>query len=461
MVRAKEGRAEQARVAGCTSAGAVITEVPTLLLLLLLLLTLGPITVHGSYVLSQSHRQCTFRGYLDTVNIKALDFKWVVSFYVWKGLYDRSKNLLEPVGMEFKAASEYLLNDSQEEQASPEHSDENVKKPLEEAMGSKPKEHVIDEVPDDSSDEDYCAIVEDYNVKIGRKTREPIVDQVQGRQKTVERAPQCASTVARPVQPMAVVKPIVRTDLPAYVAAQPRGPFRFYHPLPGERDPWVRRTQVYDLTITRFFHNETLSPREIEEREREQEQLVYELSQRIEMLRDPSYEQPMAEQQMGQGQENRVHQPQDQVVTATNDLGRLPINFFGCDSSGYQENETQRFEVDHANQTPPVLNLPLTSSHQKTSEPSQQVTTKYQPLEATNQPWAAVSQHPSARSHIASSNNGENGPRQRENRPCQRQNRPRRTENGPQQREDGPRFTPPHQENSGSFQTEENISPHP
>ncbi|KAL6030736.1 hypothetical protein STEG23_017139, partial [Scotinomys teguina] len=238
-----------------------------------------------------------------------------LSFYVWKGLYDSFKNLLEPVGMDFKAASEYLLNDSQEEQGSPEHNDETVKKPLEEAMGSNPKEHVIDEVPDDSPDEHYCAIVEDYNVKKGRKTREPILDQVQGRQKTVERAPQCVSTVSRPVKPMAVVKPIVRTDLPAYVAAQlqPRGPLRFYRAPPEEREPW----------------------------ERDREQLVYQLSQRIEMLRDPLYEQPMAEQQMGQGQENRVHQPQDQVVTATNDLGRLPINFFGCDSSGYQENEAQ------------------------------------------------------------------------------------------------------------------------
>ncbi|KAL6029865.1 hypothetical protein STEG23_010727 [Scotinomys teguina] len=333
-----------------------------------------------------------------------------LSFYVWKGLYDSSKNLLEPVGMEFKAASEYLLNDSQEEQASPEHSDETVKKPLEEAMGSKPKEHVIDEVPDDSSDEDYCAIVEDYNVKKRRKIQEPIVDQVQGRHKTVERAPQCA----RPVKPMAVVKPIVRTDLPASVATQlqPRGPLRFYRAPPEEREPW----------------------------ERDREQLVYQLSQRIEMLRDPLYEQPMAEQQMGQRQENRVHQPQDQVGTATNDLGRLPTNFFGCDSSGYQENETQRFEDDHANQTPPVLNLPLTSSHQTTPVPSQPVAATYQPLAATYQPWAVVSQQPSARSHPASSNNRENGP-------CQREN--------------GARLTPPGQENAGSFQAEENITRHP
>ncbi|KAL6086026.1 hypothetical protein STEG23_028634 [Scotinomys teguina] len=49
----------------------------------------------------------------------------------------------------------------------------------------------------------------------------------------------------------------------------------------------------------------------------------------------------MTEQQMEQGQENQVHQPQDQVVTATNDLGVLPVNFFGCDSSEYPEHEIQ------------------------------------------------------------------------------------------------------------------------
>ncbi|KAL6061462.1 hypothetical protein STEG23_034782 [Scotinomys teguina] len=53
----------------------------------------------------------------------------------------------------------------------------------------------------------------------------------------------------------------------------------------------------------------------------------------------------MAEQQVEQGQENQVHQPQDQVVTATNDLGVLPLNFFGCDSTEYPENEIQSFPL--------------------------------------------------------------------------------------------------------------------
>ncbi|KAL6093394.1 hypothetical protein STEG23_026161 [Scotinomys teguina] len=142
-------------------------------------------------------------------------------FYIWTRLYNRSKrSLLEPMEIEFEVAPELIQNDSQEEQTSPEqreYSDEDVKKPLKEAMGSNSKEHVIDEVPVASSDEDYCVTAEEIEVKKCPKIREPVVGQGQEHQKRVETAPQCPSTVAGPLHPEAVVDPMVYTDLPACV----------------------------------------------------------------------------------------------------------------------------------------------------------------------------------------------------------------------------------------------------
>ena len=109
--------------------------------------------------------------------------------------------------------------------------------------------------------------------------------------------------------------------------------------------------------------------------ERARVQCEYELAQRIEMLRNLPYEQPRAQEQMGQGQENRVYLPQEQVqeqpdpkmsardgwmdgwmdgipvsfynnsvcfvqvVTVINDLGPHPFNFFGNGNSEYQRNK--------------------------------------------------------------------------------------------------------------------------
>lgn len=128
------------------------------------------------------------------------------------------KNKLEPVDIEFEVGSEFLLSDSQEEQFFSEHgecNDDNVKKSLEEETGFNLKEHVIDETPGSSSDEDYCVIVEDTEDEKGPKIPEVIVDQGQRHQKTVETAPKGPSTVVQPVRPEAVVEPMVRKDLPA------------------------------------------------------------------------------------------------------------------------------------------------------------------------------------------------------------------------------------------------------
>ncbi|XP_059107447.1 circadian clock protein PASD1-like [Peromyscus eremicus] len=259
------------------------------------------------------------------------------------------KSSLEPVNMEFEVGSEFLLNDSQEEQASPEQgecNDKDVKKPLKEATGSNPKEHVID-VHDSSSDEDYCVIVKEIKAKKGPKIQKPIVDQGQEHQKIVETAPKCPSTVVLPVRPKAVVEPRVRRDLPACVVTEPRRPYHFQGPLLGEsidqpRGPRMRRTQVYDLSISRSFREEPPSYQEIEEEERGREPSEYELAQRIEMLRNLPCERPMAQQQMGQRQENRVYRPRDQVVTVTNNLRRFPINSFGNDNSAHPQSETRR-----------------------------------------------------------------------------------------------------------------------
>ncbi|XP_076417726.1 uncharacterized protein LOC107400195 isoform X2 [Peromyscus maniculatus bairdii] len=338
------------------------------------------------------------------------------------------KSSLEPMDMEFEAGPEFLQNDIQDEQASPEQgecNDEDVKKPLEEATSSNPKKEVI-EVFDSSSDEDYCVIVKEINVKKGPKIQQPIVDQGQEHQKTVESSPKCPSREVQSPRPKAVVKPM------------PRRPHQ-QGPLLGESvdqrcGPRVMRTQVYDLTISRSFSEEPPSYQEIEEEERERQQYEYALAQRIEMLRNLPCEWPMAQQQMGQRREI-------QVINLTNDLEQLPINSFGNDNSAYSRNETQRFYDDNADHTPPLLHCPLARSRQTTPVPHEPAAETYQPLAATDHPSAAVSnpssvnsQHPLAMSQLASSN---------------------------RQRENGTRLIPPGQENSGCFQAEENIDPHP
>lgn len=141
------------------------------------------------------------------------------------------KNRLDPVDMEFDVGPGFLfLSDSQEEPSSPEHgerSDENAKKPLEEATGSKPKEHAIDEVSDASSDDDSCVIVEDTEVQKDPKIQERVVDQEQGIKKTAEISTKILSPAAQPVRPVehpvrpkAVVKPMVCTDLPTYAVVE-------------------------------------------------------------------------------------------------------------------------------------------------------------------------------------------------------------------------------------------------
>ncbi|EGW05117.1 Transmembrane gamma-carboxyglutamic acid protein 3 [Cricetulus griseus] len=168
------------------------------------------------------------------------------------------KNKLEPVDIEFEVGSEFLLSDSQEEQFFSEHgecNDDNVKKSLEEETGFNLKEHVIDETPGSSSDEDYCVIVEDTEDEKGPKIPEVIVDQGQRHQKTVETAPKGPSTVVQPVRPEAVVEPM----------------------------------------------------------EMEREQCEYELAQHTDTLCNLPYEQPMVQQQLEQGQENLVYQPREQM----------------------------------------------------------------------------------------------------------------------------------------------------
>ncbi|XP_040599856.1 circadian clock protein PASD1 [Mesocricetus auratus] len=350
------------------------------------------------------------------------------------------KNMLEPVDIEFEVGSEFLLSDSEEEQTSSEHrefSHENVKKFLEEEKGSNTKEHVIDETPGSSSDED-CYIIDDIEYQKGPKISETIVDQGQEHQKTVETAPKCPSPVVQPVRPEAVVEPMVRKDLPACYVVEPRRTLDLQCPLLRERfaplyDPQVR-TQIYDLSTNRSFEEELPSYRDIEEEEREREQCEYELAQCTEMFHNLPYEQPTA--QMEQGQENQVFQPQDQVMAVINDLGPVSINFFGSDNSEYPQNETHRFWDNHVDHTLPMLHVPST-----TPIPYQPVAATHPPLAATNPPLtvtyqslATLSPHPSARSHFASSD---------------------------YLREDGPHFVPPGQANSGYFVIEEDINPHP
>ncbi|KAH0516631.1 Transmembrane gamma-carboxyglutamic acid protein 3 [Microtus ochrogaster] len=110
------------------------------------------------------------------------------------------KNRLDPVDMEFDVGPGFLfLSDSQEGQTSPEHgecSDEDGKKPLEEATGS------IDEVSDTSSDDDSCVIVEDTHAPKDPKFQEHVVDQEQRNKKTAEISTKILSPVAQPVHPV-------------------------------------------------------------------------------------------------------------------------------------------------------------------------------------------------------------------------------------------------------------------
>ncbi|CAO2621708.1 hypothetical protein LEMLEM_LOCUS17307 [Lemmus lemmus] len=347
-----------------------------------------------------------------------------------------AKYRLEPVDNEFEVGSEFLLSDSQEGLTSPESgefSDEDEKKPLEGATGWKPKEHAIDEVTDDSSDDDYYEIVEDTDVPKDPKIQEVVVDQEQAHQKTVETIPKRPSPVAQPVYPVAqsmcpvaqpvhpvadpvcpeaVLEPMVCTDLPTYAVAemrtsqsrgvgcslrkgtntekvicnfvsiqiQPRRALNFQRPLFGERVAQNcgprRRTQVYDLCTSRTFNEEPPPNREVEE----------------------------------------------EVVSLINDLGPLPLNFFVNRKSEYPQNETHRLRVHHVDHTYSLLHNPLTRSYQPTypvfhdpSTRSRQTTpvlyqpgaATYQPLAATNQTLTrthrppARSQYPSRRSQVS------------------------------------------------------------
>lgn len=131
--------------------------------------------------------------------------------------------MIDPVDTEFEVGPEFLLNDSQEGQTSPGHGEcsyEDRKEPLEEAMGSKPKEHAVDQVSDASSNDDSTVIMEDTDVQKDPKIEEHVLDQEQGHQKTVETSAKSKSPVAQPVHPEAVMEPMVSTDLPSYAVAE-------------------------------------------------------------------------------------------------------------------------------------------------------------------------------------------------------------------------------------------------
>ncbi|CAO2621616.1 hypothetical protein LEMLEM_LOCUS17282 [Lemmus lemmus] len=338
-----------------------------------------------------------------------------------------AKHSLDPVDMEFEVGPEFLLSDSQKGQNSPKYgecSSKDGKKPLEEATGSKPKEYAIDEAPGACPDDYSCVIVEDTEIQKDPKIQELVVDQEQRHQKTVETSAQSPSPVAQPVRPEAVLEPMPRALV-------------FQYPLSGERYVQLcdlqMRTQVYDLSTSRTFNEEPPSNREVAEEEREQEQCVYELVQRIELLCDLPYEPPRAQDQMGQGQENRIYQPQEQVVTVINNLGQLPFNFFGNGNFEYPQNETHRLGNDHVNHTYSVFHDPSTRSYQPTAA-------TYQPLAAPNQTLTRIhhpparSQYPSTRSQLSTSD---------------------------YRREGGPHFLPPRQEHPSYFHPEGDIDPHP
>uniref|UniRef100_J9JI72 PAS domain containing repressor 1 n=3 Tax=Mus musculus TaxID=10090 RepID=J9JI72_MOUSE len=394
------------------------------------------------------------------------------------------KNMLEPQDMEFEVGPEFVLIDSQDEQASLEQgefTEADVKKPLEETKVSIIKEDVIDEDSarqgaSSDDDDDSCIIIEDTEDNKDPKIQEATKVQEQGDQKAPDAVPSRPTTPLRAVRPEAVVEPI------------PRRTYQFHRPLLGERfaqlsGPRVM-TQVYDLSISRSFHDELPSYIDMEEEDREQEQCEYELAQRIELLRNLPYERP-GQQQSGQGP--RVYRPREQMVTVIDDLGPRAMNFFGNSNSEYSQSEMHRrweTPVDHA---PPLLHhssrscQEMAASHQalaapcqaslpscqvslpscQVSLPSRQVSlpscqaslpscqasalsrqasaVSRQPSTTSrqvsvSQQVAAAACYPSAMPHNASSDHG------RENRP---------------------RFLPPGQDHAGYFQAEEDTNPHP
>ncbi|XP_021044412.1 uncharacterized protein LOC110314339 [Mus pahari] len=372
------------------------------------------------------------------------------------------KYMLEPQDMEFEVGPEFLLNDSQEEQASLEQgecTEEDVTKPWEEAKVSNPKEHVIDEDSahqDASSDDDSCIIIEDTEDKKDPKTQEVIKIKEQGDQQAPEAVLPRPTTPLRPVRPEAVVEPM------------PRRTYQFHRPLLGERfaqlcGPRVM-TQVYDLSISRSFHDELPSYTDIEEEDREQEQLEYELAQRIELLRNLPYERP-GQQQTGQGQGPRVYRPREQMVTVIDDVGPRAMNFFQNDNSEHSQNEMHRRWEDPVDSAPPLLHhsrswqemitshqasaasqYPSAASHQTLAAPCQVSLPSCQVSTVSHPPWttsyqlsvsqqvSAAAYHPSAMSHNASSDH---------------------------RRESRQRFLPPGQDQAAYFQAEEDANPHP
>ncbi|GAB1302841.1 Predicted gene 1141 [Apodemus speciosus] len=309
-----------------------------------------------------------------------------------RGVVIDPKYMLEPNDMEFEVGPEFILNDIQDEQATPEQgecTEEDVKKPLEETKVSDPKEHAVDEDSahrDTSSDDDCCIILEDTQNKKDPKIQEVVIAQKQGHQKTPEAVPSCPTTPFRSVRPEAVVEPIVRRDVPVH-GAESRRPYQSQRPLLGERfaqlcGPQVR-TRVYDLSISRSFQDETLSHTDIEEEEREREQCEYELAQRIEMLRNLPYEQ-LRQPQNGQGQGPRVYRPRDQVVTVIDDVGPHAVNLFGNDNSEHSGNETHRRREDPVDHAPSLL--------YHSSRSCQEMTASHQTSSASQHPSAASRQ---------------------------------------------------------------------
>nr|XP_034342488.1 uncharacterized protein LOC117695952 [Arvicanthis niloticus] len=298
------------------------------------------------------------------------------------------KYMLEPQDREFEVGPEFLLNDSQDTEATPEQgecTEEDVKKSLVEAKLSNPKEHVIDEYSachDASSDDDFCIITEDTEHKKDPKFQEVVVGQEQGHQKVSEAAPSCPTTPLQAVHPEASLNSLcpekhrLTTDLCyfVYLQMQPKRTYQYHHPLFGEKfaqlcGPRVKMTEVYDLNISRSFYGEQPSYPDIEEEHREQEQCEYEFSQCTGMLRNLKYERP-GQQHTGQGQGPRVYHPGEQVVTVIDDMGSPTMEFFGNDNSQHSRNETHRHWEDPIDCAPPPLHhssrsfQEMTGSHQ-------------------------------------------------------------------------------------------------
>nr|XP_034348958.1 uncharacterized protein LOC117701266 isoform X1 [Arvicanthis niloticus] len=214
---------------------------------------------------------------------------------------------------------------------------------------------------------------EDSEDKKDPKFQEVIVGQEQGHQKAPEAAPSIPTTALQAVHPEAVVEPTVHTDLQVH-NAEPRKTYQYQRPLIGEKfaqlcGPRVLMTEVYDLNISRSFHDEKHSYPDIEEEDREQEQCEYEFAQCIEMLQNLKYERP-GQHQTGQGQGSCVHRSREQVVTVIDDLGSPTMEFFGNDNSQHSQNETHRCWEDPIDCAPPLLHhssrscQEMTASHQ-------------------------------------------------------------------------------------------------